>query len=121
MIVGVCRVVLSLPHNRSLKGKRSVVRKVVERARSRFHVAAAEVADLDVHQRATLGFSVVSNDATHARSVIDKVLQLAATSTEAQVVDEQVDVYQHDFPEAGYVGLPPEDAWNPPEWDDEED
>ena len=44
MVVGICRVVLALPWNDSLKGKRSVVKRILERARVRFNVAAAEVA-----------------------------------------------------------------------------
>ena len=80
MVVGMCRVVLSLPGNDSLKGKRSVVKSVLERTRARFHVTAAEVADMDNHRRATLGFAVVSNDARHARSVLDKLVGFVAAA-----------------------------------------
>ena len=92
MVVGVVRIVLSLPGNDSLKGKRSVVRKIVERARSRFNVAAAEVGDLDVHRRATLGFSVVSNDSRHAQSMVDKLVGFVSGATEALVVDRYVEL-----------------------------
>ncbi|MBM3957001.1 MAG: DUF503 domain-containing protein, partial [Gemmatimonadetes bacterium] len=43
MYVGVCRITFDLPDNRSLKGKRSVVRSVCDRLRHRFRVAVAEV------------------------------------------------------------------------------
>ena len=92
MVVGLCRVVLSLPWNDSLKGKRSVVKSILERARGRFQVAAAEVADHDVHRRATLGFAVVSNDVRHARSVLDKLVSFAATATQAQLIDQSTSV-----------------------------
>jgi len=92
MLVGVCRVVLGLPGNDSLKGKRSVVKSVLDRARQRFHVAAAEIEDLDNHRRATLGFSYVSNDARHARSVLDKLVAFVATSVEAPLLDQAVKV-----------------------------
>jgi uncharacterized protein len=92
MVVGLCRVVLALPWNDSLKGKRSVVKSVLERARGRFQVAAAEVADQDAHRRATLGFAVVSNDARHARSVLDKLVGFVATASQAQLIEQQTSV-----------------------------
>ena len=97
MVVGICRVVLALPWNDSLKGKRSVVKSILERTRQRFHVAAAEVEDLDAHRRATLGFSVVSNDVRHARSVLDKVVSCIAGATEAQLVDQSRTIEHFDL------------------------
>ena len=119
MVVGVCRVVLALPYNDSLKGKRSVVKSLVERARVRFHVAAAEVGDLDAHKRATVGFAVVSNDARHAQSVLDKLVSFVAGAGEAQLVDKSTTVEHYDLGH-GVSGLS-EDRWNPPEWDEDGD
>lgn len=92
MLVGICRLVLSLPGNDSLKGKRSVVRRIVERARSRFNVAMAEVGHLDAHKLASLGFAVVSNDARHAQSMLDTIVSFVAGATSALIVDRQVEV-----------------------------
>ncbi len=92
MLVGVCRVVLGLPGNNSLKGKRSVVKSVLERARQKFHVAAAEIEDLDNHRRATLGFACVSNDARHARSMMDKLVDFVAAATPVPLIDHEVRV-----------------------------
>lgn len=92
MVVGVLRVVLALPWNDSLKGKRSIVRKIVERARARFNVAAAELEDLDAHRRAVLGFTVISNDRRHARSMLDKLTAFIASATEAQIIDRRVEL-----------------------------
>ena len=117
MVVGVCRVVLALPYNDSLKGKRSVVKSIVERARVRFHVAAAEVGDLDAHKRATLGFAVVSNEARHAQSILDKLVGFIAGATEAQLVDKTTTIEHYDLG-AGVSALS-EDRWNPPDWDEE--
>jgi uncharacterized protein len=92
MVVGIARISLALPWNDSLKGKRSVVKSILERARTRYHVAAAEVADLDAHRRATLGFAVVSNDSRHARSLLDKLIGFVAGASEAQLIDHAVSV-----------------------------
>jgi uncharacterized protein YlxP (DUF503 family) len=92
MVVGVCRIVLALPWNDSLKGKRAVVKSVLERARGRFQVAASEVADHDAHRRATLGFAAVSNDARHVRSVLDKLVGFVGTASQAELVEHQISV-----------------------------
>ena len=92
MVIGVGRVVLSLPGNNSLKGKRKVIRSVLDRVRARFSVAAAEVDDMDNWRRATLGFAVVSNEHSHANSMIDSVLSFVESSVNAVVVDRVVEL-----------------------------
>jgi uncharacterized protein len=94
MVVGMLRIVLAIPESRSLKDKRQVVRKVLDKARAKFHVAAAEVGMLDAHRYAELGFAVVSNDARHAQSMIDHVGALVAGATEA-LVHERSFVIEH--------------------------
>lgn len=106
MVVGVLRIVLALPWNDSLKGKRSVVRKIIERARARFNVAAAELEDLDAHRRAVLGFVVLSNDRRHAMSMLDKLTSFVAGATEAQVVDRRVEVTTYSADSLGLAGDP---------------
>lgn len=74
MVVGVCRVDLAIPENDSLKGKRSVIKRIIARVRAAHHVAIAEVEDQDDHQHAVLGFAVVGNDHRVVNSVIDRVV-----------------------------------------------
>jgi uncharacterized protein YlxP (DUF503 family) len=111
----MCRVVLSLPWNDSLKGKRSVVKSVIERARQKFQVAAAEVADLDQHRRATLGFAIVSNDARHARSLLDKLVGFVAGASQAQLIDHAVSIEHYELASSGPFAFGGED------WEDEDD
>lgn len=87
MVVGVCQISLSLPGVRSLKAKRSIVRKVLDRTANRFNVAAAEVGLQDVHGRALLGFAVVSGDRRHADSMLDSVASFVEGAGEAVVMD----------------------------------
>jgi uncharacterized protein YlxP (DUF503 family) len=92
MVVGLCRISLAIPGNTSLKGKRSVVRRIVERARSRFNAAVAEVDDLDALQRATVGFAVVSNDRVHARRMIARVASFLEGSGLAVPLERETEV-----------------------------
>ncbi len=74
MNVGVCKVRLRLPGNRSLKGKRRVIKPIITRVAGKFDVSIAEVDDNDQWQLATLGISCVSNDHRHANEVLSRVV-----------------------------------------------
>ncbi|MBX3272024.1 MAG: DUF503 domain-containing protein [Sandaracinaceae bacterium] len=92
MIVATARLVLSLPGNDSLKGKRKVVRSVLDRARHKFNAALAEVDAMDEHRRVVLGAAVVSNDARHANAMIDAIIEFVATASEAVLVDRRMEL-----------------------------
>ena len=63
---------LSLPGCASLKEKRSVIRSLRDRLRSKFNVSVAETALQDVHARAQLTIALVASDGRFAESVLDK-------------------------------------------------
>lgn len=70
----------------SLKEKRSLVRPIVEGARRRFNVAAAEVARQDSWQLAAIGFAAVSGSPFHAERVIDSVERFVWSFPEVEVI-----------------------------------
>jgi uncharacterized protein len=92
MHVGVCRLSLYLPGNDSLKGKRSIVRKILERSKNRFNVAIAEVGDNDRHRHAVIGFCVLGNDPSHVHSMISKVLSFIGQTGIAVPMDQRIEV-----------------------------
>ncbi len=89
MVVGVMELSLALYDNNSLKDKRSVVKRVLHRCRSTFNVAAAEVDDLDLTDRATVGIVAVGNDVRFIQSVLDKVERFVEGLALADVLDAQ--------------------------------
>lgn len=92
MRVVVLEVKLSLPGVGSLKEKRSVVRSLVERARQRHQVAAAEVEHMDLWQSAGLGFALVGNDAGVLHSRLSKVVEMVAQDGRAVLLDYRIEV-----------------------------
>ena len=95
MIVGVCRITLRLPESGSLKDKRQVVRSLTTRLRNKFNVAVAEVDDNDRWQIATIGLTCVSNDARHAREMLDRAVQFVEqTRLDAELIDSEIEVTQ---------------------------
>jgi hypothetical protein len=93
MVVGVCTIDLRLPGNDSLKGKRSVVRKIKERVKNHFNVSIAEVEDLDKLQRAGLGVAFVSNDAGHVHSTLSKVVDCIDHMYLADIIQFHIEVW----------------------------
>ena len=78
---------LRIAEAHSLKEKRSVVTPILEGARRRFHVAAAETGRVDAHTRAELAFVGVSGSATHTAELIDTVERFVWSFPEIEVVD----------------------------------
>ncbi len=85
MTIGLLRIRLALT-SRTLKEKRTIVKSVVERLRTRFNASVAEVDDLDSPSIATIAAAVISTDARHA----DAQLQSIAAAIEEWRVDAQV-------------------------------
>jgi uncharacterized protein YlxP (DUF503 family) len=112
MFVGVSRVALHLPGNTSLKGKRGVVRKVVERTRSKFNASVAEVADNDLKRRAVIGVAVVGNTAAHVDSMLGRIGGFIESLALAPIASRETEV----IPLGGDIGSdeiqpPPMDDW----------
>jgi uncharacterized protein len=94
MVVGVLRLTLYIQGASSLKDKRQVVRKVVDRLRSRFNVTVAEVGDNDVWQRAVIGIAAVANDRSFVNEVLDKCARDAGNIAEILNREMEIETYR---------------------------
>jgi uncharacterized protein YlxP (DUF503 family) len=70
----------------TLKEKRSVVRPIVAELQRRFAVSAAEVGDLDLHRRTTVGVALVAADRGHVVEVLDAAERLVAGRPEVDLL-----------------------------------
>jgi len=95
MFVGVLKLTFHIPHARSLKEKRSVVRKFRDRVRARFDVSIAEVGEQDLHQKAQFGVAVVSGDAAVCDSVLEQVARAAELAEDAVLTDRSTEVVSY--------------------------
>ena len=77
MVVGLLTIELHVAGARSLKDKRTVLRRVKDRLK-RFNVAVSEIEHQDLWQRAALAVVTVSTDQVHA----DRELAAAADEIE---------------------------------------
>ena len=92
MVVGTGVIILRLHDCHSLKGKRKIVKSMIGRLRNRFNVSMAEIGANDVYQRAEIGFSLVSNDASRVNSKIDKIFNMADNLGLAEIVDTRMEI-----------------------------
>ncbi len=86
MFAAVLVVDLRIPHGASLKDKRATVNPLVEGARRRHRVAAAEVAHQDRLQRSELAFATVASSETQAREILDAVERFVWSFPEVEVI-----------------------------------
>ncbi|HEY3782723.1 MAG TPA: DUF503 domain-containing protein [Fimbriimonadaceae bacterium] len=94
MIVASLEMNLRLEGCESLKDKRRILRSLLDKARNQFHVSIAEVDDQELWQNACIGAACVSNNAVHAKSVLQQVLELFETTPAVQIEGISEEVYR---------------------------
>jgi len=92
MVIGIGTITFRLHDCRSLKGKRKVVKAIVNRLRNHFNVSVAEVGANEVYQRAEVGFCLVGNDRRLVNSKIDKIFNLADDLGLAEIIDTEMEL-----------------------------
>lgn len=86
MTVCAAELVFHIAYAASLKDKRQVARRLIDRTKQRFSsVAVAEVATQDLLQTLTLGIATVSGEAGHAQQMLDTVIRFMEDSTDAEL------------------------------------
>jgi hypothetical protein len=76
----------------SLKDKRQVVRSLLQHLRNKFNISAAEVEDLHLWRRATIGVAVISNDARFANKVLSQVVNHVEVDPRAVLEDYALEI-----------------------------
>jgi len=74
MLVGVMTAQMYMQGVASLKQKRSIVKGVTGRLRSRFNISVSEVEHQDNKTSAVIGIAVVSNEARFIDQQLDAIL-----------------------------------------------
>ncbi len=92
MTVAVARLTFMLHGNKSLKEKRSVVKSLVEKSRHRFNVSVAEVADMDLLQKATIAIAAVGNDGRVLNSLLDRIVDFMESMNLAELVGHEMEL-----------------------------
>lgn len=73
MVVGISIFEIHLPACRSLKGKRKVIRGLIDRIHHRFRVSIAETGFHDLHQRSEISIAIVSQSQTELDRILEEI------------------------------------------------
>ena len=93
MVVGILKIDLFLHDNRSLKGKRKVVKSVIDKVKHKFNVSIAEIGSNDKWQKIELGVSAVGNDKRHIDSSLNNILGFVEGLYLAEIVDSGIEIF----------------------------
>ncbi|MCJ7856380.1 DUF503 domain-containing protein [Lachnospiraceae bacterium NSJ-143] len=92
MIIGTCIVYLEAPWVESLKEKRMVVKSIIDKSKHKFNISIAEVENQDMHKSIAVGFACVTNEVSHANSIIDNVINFIGKNTDADILDTVIEI-----------------------------
>ncbi len=87
LFISLLTIELMIPWARSLKDKRSAVRGLKDRLRSRFNASVAEVGYQDKWQRAVIAVCILGSDRRQLESDMARVRQLCEEAQNVQVAD----------------------------------
>jgi uncharacterized protein YlxP (DUF503 family) len=90
VVIALERFDLRIPHARSLKQKRHVVKSLTAALRQAFPVSVAEVDHHDLWQRATIAVAVVGADQHQLRKVMQAVEKRVDAWIEVDVIDREL-------------------------------
>jgi uncharacterized protein len=92
MFVGVIQADFLLRGSHSLKDRRRIVRSIKDRAQHRFNVSIAEVGDVELWQRASLGVTLVGRERQFVETSLQEVLRFFRGAPDAELTDHQLDI-----------------------------
>ena len=92
MIIAAAMITLVIPENDSLKGKRRVIKSLIERVRHKFDAAVAEVGDNDLWQKAKIGVALVGNDSQLLNTRLQQIMKFIENQYLAEIIDSQVEL-----------------------------
>jgi uncharacterized protein YlxP (DUF503 family) len=85
LFISLLTIEVVIPWARSLKDRRSAVRGLKDRLRSRFNASVTEVAYQDKWQRATIVVCIVDGDRRQLESAMNRVRQLSEAAQDLQI------------------------------------
>jgi len=92
MVVGVSCIEIFFPESHSLKDKRQMIKKVVEKTRARFNISIIEVKQTNLWQRASIGFALMGINRDHVNSAIENVHRHIESLYLGEVIDTWTEI-----------------------------
>ncbi|MDY6856067.1 MAG: DUF503 domain-containing protein [Thermodesulfobacteriota bacterium] len=94
MIIGICYLDIVIHDNSSLKGKRRILKKILERVKQKFNVSAAEVGDHDKWRRSQIGLCTVGNDKRYINSSLDNMINFIDRLNVVEILNSEIEILE---------------------------
>lgn len=91
MQVAVCELIFFIPEANSLKAKRQVLQRIVERIKSRCNASIAEIDFQDSWQRASIGIAIIGSSRTMVEKQVNLVHRIVDDIDGAEMTDCNVE------------------------------
>ena len=69
-----------------------VIKSLMDSMKNKFNISVAEVDEQDNHKIAVIGFACVTNETSHANSIINNVLDFIENNTDALMEDYVIEI-----------------------------
>lgn len=92
MVIGVLTLELFMGEASSLKCKRRILKSLLDRMKTRFNVAVAEVDKQDKWQYSTVGITCVTNDRSHAHQMLSAVVKYVEKTGTVEILHIQTEL-----------------------------
>ncbi|HMF64295.1 MAG TPA: DUF503 domain-containing protein [Edaphobacter sp.] len=86
---------IEIPHSQSLKDRRQVIRSMKDKLRHSFNLSIAELDDVIVWNRATLGIASISSSSSYLTGQLQQIDQAAhriAVTLGAEITDSYAEI-----------------------------
>jgi uncharacterized protein YlxP (DUF503 family) len=95
MIVGLLTIHIYMRGIGSLKEKRSIVKSLVERLKSRFNASVSEVDQQDSKSVAVIGVATVANDSIFVNQSLDSIANFAGNDGRFYITKMEREIFAH--------------------------
>ena len=92
MVIGILKLTVRLSGMTSLKDKRRVIKSLLSKIKVKFNVSAAETGRQDEWSACEMGFSCVSNEASHADSMLSAIIRYVEFDARIEIVDSHSEI-----------------------------
>ncbi len=92
MVVGVSCIEIFFPECQSLKDKRQMIKKIVEKTRGKFNISIIEVRQTNLWQRASIGFALMGINRDHVSSAIENVYRYVESLYLGEIIDTWTEI-----------------------------
>jgi len=95
LVIGILKLTIHIGGMTSLKDKRRVIKSLLDKAKVKFNASAAETGRQDEWNVCEMGFSCVSNEASHADSMLSAIFRFIEFDARVEIIDSQSELIHY--------------------------